>query len=108
MHLDLTIDTTQKINVAVTNPGDNPPVWTVQGGNATLQVAADGLSADLISPDFPDESTISVTGTRGGQPISDSITLTVVPAPPGQDFGLVAGTPVPKNQTFGAGARKKK
>src|SRR6266849_4435733 len=97
MHLDLQIDTTQKINVAVTNPGDAPPVWAVDSGDSTILVAADALSADLISSDVPSVTTYSVKGSRGGVLISDSITLTVVAAPPGQDFGLVAGQPVPKN-----------
>jgi len=99
MHLDLLIDTTQKINLTVTNPGDAAPIWTVESGDSTILVQPDGLSADLISSDFPGETIYSVRGTRAGAPINDSITLTVMAAPPGQDFGLVAGLPVPKNAT---------
>lgn len=97
MHLDIQIDVTQKIPLTITKPGDAAPVWTIEDGPSTINTASDGLAAELISSDFPSETTYSVTGTRGGKPINDSITLTVVEAPPGEDFGLVAGSPVPKN-----------
>lgn len=97
MHLDIQIDVTQKIPLTITKPGDAAPVWTIEDGPSTINTASDGLAAELISSDFPSETTYSVTGTRNGKPINDSITLTVVEAPPGEDFGLVAGAPVPKN-----------
>jgi hypothetical protein len=104
-HFNLTIDTTQKINVTLTNPGDNPPTWTVESGDSTIVVAPDSLSADFVSSDFPGDTVISVTGTRGGALVNDSFTLTVIEAPPAQSFDPIFGTPVPKNQTFGAGKR---
>ena len=108
MHIDIQIDTTQKVNITLTNPGDNPPTWAIESGDSTIKVADDGLSADFISSDFPGETVYSVKGTRGGALVSDSFTLTVVEAPPEQSFNPVVGTPVPKNVTFGAGARSKK
>jgi hypothetical protein len=108
MHLDNQIDTTQGINITLTTPGDNPPVWAVETGDSTLRVAADGLSADFISSDFPGETTYSVKGTRGGALVNDSFTLTVVEAPAEQSFNPVVGTPFPKNAPLGTGARAKK
>jgi hypothetical protein len=106
-HFNLQVDTTQKINVTLTNPGDGPPVWAVESGDSTLQQISD-LSADFVSADVPGETIYSVKGTRGGALVSDSFTLTVVPAPPEQSFDPIFGTPVPKNATAGAGARAKK
>ena len=107
MNLNLTINDEQKVNVTI-NPVDadgnavslvGAPVWTVTSGDATLAVAADGLSAFVISGAVGIASVITVVGqgdpTVGVDPVTDTITLTVTAAE-ATDLGLTAAPPVLK------------
>jgi hypothetical protein len=100
----ITITDEQKVNLTLqpTTQGGKPaqvdgvPTWEVTGGDATLEVAADGMSAYLISGAANTNSTIEVTADadlgEGMQEITDTIDLAVVAANASQ-LGLVAGTP---------------
>lgn len=99
----ITITNEQKVQVTLApmteagNPAtlDGAPVWAVTAGDATLEVAEDGLSAYLISGE-PGNSVITVTADadlgEGVVNIVDTIDLAVVPASASQ-LGLLAGTP---------------
>ncbi len=105
--LDLTITNEQKISISVkpvTATGkpaalDGAPTWTVQSGDSAVSVAADGLSASLISADTPGDTTYLVEADAdlgsGVETISDTITLHVLGAN-ASNLGLVAGTAEPK------------
>lgn len=105
--LELDITTEQKRNVVITprtavgNPAslDGAPSWTVASGNCTLEIAPDGLSADIISADTPGESMIVIEADAdlgaGFVPISDSIKM-VVNGAMAVSLGLTAGPAVPK------------
>lgn len=106
--LDVTIDTTQQVQVTL-KPVDaagapftlaSPPSWTVTAGIATVVVAPDGLSAQLVSSDTPGDSLFTVKDTSPGGTLSDTITLHVdqaTPPPPVlASFGLVQGAVTPK------------
>jgi len=104
--LELTITDEQKVKVTltpVTSSGkpakvDGFPTWAVSTGDATLDVAADGLSAFLISGNLGD-STIIVDADAdlggGVESIQASITLHVEGAK-ATSLGLVAEAPVSK------------
>lgn len=70
---------------AAGNPAvlDGAPVWTLNGGDATLEIAEDGMSAYLISGS-PLQNSINVTGDgdlgEGVVTISEDILYNVVPA----------------------------
>ena len=71
-------------------------VWAVSEGDATVEPAADGLSAYLISGVENVVSTVTVTADgdlgEGVKTLTDSVTLTVVAA--GADtLGFTAGEP---------------
>lgn len=105
--LELTITNEQKIRVTLSPktdtgkpaPLDGVPTWEIVTGNATLAVAADGLSADLISADDPGDSQVLVKADanigEGVEEISDVISLRVVGAT-AKNLGLSAGQPEPK------------
>lgn len=105
--LELTITNEQKVNVqlhpvtAAGNPApvDGAPQWSVVSGNATVQAASDGMSADLISSDDPGDTVFMVTADadlgEGVEPISDTITLHTQHANAAA-LGLTASDPVPK------------
>ena len=107
MPLDLTITNEQKIQVTlnpVTATGrtaklDGPPTWSVTSGNSTLDVAADGLSAFLVSADNPGDTEFLVKADAdlgsGVEEVSDVIRLSVAGAR-AANLGLTAGTPVAK------------
>lgn len=107
MPLDLTITNEQKIEVTlapVTATGrpavlDGAPEWSVISGNSTLEVAADGKSAFLVSADDPGDTQFLVKADadlgEGKEEISDTIRLTVAGAR-AANLGLTAGTPVAK------------
>lgn len=107
MPLDLTISNEQKIQITlapITDTGrkaklDGVPAWSVINGTATLDVAADGLSAFLISGDDPGDSDflVSADADLGGgvTEISDTIRLHVAGAQ-AKNLGLTAGAPVAK------------
>lgn len=99
----LTITNEQKITVTLNpttlagNPAtlDGAPVWEALGdGDATIEVAPDGLSATLISGEANINSTFRVTadGVPGEEVgvLTEDITLAVVPAS-ASSLGLVAG-----------------
>lgn len=103
----ITITNEQKVEVTLAptteagNPAtlDGAPVWTVVSGDATLEVAADGLSAFLVSGAADVNSVIEVTADadlgEGVVTLTDTIDLAVVAAEASR-LGLVAGTPVLK------------
>jgi hypothetical protein len=120
MPLDLTIDNTQQVVVTLA-PSDasgapvvlkTPPSWVITAGISTMTVAADGLSATLISSDTAGDSLFTVTDTTPGVTLSDAVTLHVdlvtPPPPPEASLGLTAGTPTPKNPIIAGGAPVKK
>jgi len=99
-----TITSEEKIPVtlapltAAGNPAtvDGVPVWAVAEGDATLEVAADGLSAYLISGAANVVSSVTVTADadlgEGVTNLSEVVTLTVV-APSAALLGATAGAP---------------
>lgn len=105
--LEITITNEQQVNVQlkpVTLTGkpakvDGVPTWTVQSGDSKVNVAADGLSADLVSSDTPGDTEILVEADakigEGVENISDIIRLSVAGAN-AANLGLVAGTPTAK------------
>lgn len=107
MPLDLTCTNEEKIQVTlapVTSTGkpaklDGAPTWTVIDGNSTLDVAADGLSAFLVSADDPGDSNFLVKADAdlgsGVTEVSDTIRLSVAGAQ-AKSLGLTAAAPVPK------------
>lgn len=107
MPLELKITNEQKIKVTLTpktdtgKPAvlDGVPTWEVVSGNSTVVVAADGLSADLVSADDPGDTQFLVKADadigEGVEEISDIISLSVVGAT-AKNLGLTAGQPEPK------------
>ncbi len=105
--LEIKITNEEQVNVAlkpVTSTGkaaklDGVPTWTVQSGDSKVTVAADGLSADLVSSDTPGDTEILVEADanlgEGVESISDIIRLSVAGAN-AANLGLVAGTPTAK------------
>ena len=103
----ITITNEQKVQVtlapttAAGNPAilDGAPVWAVASGDATLEVAADGLSAFLVSGAADVTSQITVTADAdlgaGVTTLTDVIDLAVVAAQ-ASALGLVTGTPILK------------
>jgi hypothetical protein len=80
-------------------PVDGVPVWTVIDGDVTLDVAADGLSANVISgaPDVVSHVGLSADADPGTgvQTITDTIECHVS-HPLATNLGLTADAPVPK------------
>jgi hypothetical protein len=78
---------------------DGVPTWTVVSGDSTVTVAADGLSAELVSSDTPGDTTYLVEADAdlgtGVENIQATITLTVEGAR-ASNLGLVAGTAILK------------
>lgn len=71
--------------------------WTVQSGDATLDIAADGNSAFCISGTAGVTSTIQVSIINDiGNTISDTITYSVVANTTVVSLNLSAGAPVAK------------
>ena len=103
----ITITNEQKVQVTlqpVTEAGnpatlDGAPVWAVAEGDATLEVAEDGLSAFLVSGAADVNSTITVTADadlgEGVVALTDTITLAVVAAS-ASALGLVTGEAILK------------
>lgn len=100
----VTITNEQKVlmTLAPTTAAGNPavldgvPTWTVLEGDATVEVASDGMSAMLISGAADVNSKIEVVADAdlgtGIQTLSDVIDLAVVSAS-ASTLGLVAGQP---------------
>lgn len=105
--LEINITNEQQVNVVlhpVTETGrpaqvDGVPTWTVQSGDAAVNAASDGMSADLVSSDTPGDTQVLVEADAdlgsGVITISDIITLHVNHAN-AANLGLVAGDPTPK------------
>jgi len=105
--LDITISNEQKVKITltpVTDTGrpaklDGTPEWSVTSGSSTLDIAADGLSAFLVSADDPGDTEFLVKADAdlSGEivEISDMIRLHVAGAL-AKNLGLVAGKPEAK------------
>lgn len=109
--MNISITTEQKVNVKivpVTSTGkpaklDGKPTWTKLSpqdpDGATLVVAADGLSAFLVSSDVIGDTVFQVDADAdlgaGVETISAQITLSVVDAQ-ASSLGLTADSPIPK------------
>jgi hypothetical protein len=103
----ITITNEQKVLVtlapttAAGNPAtlDGTPVWTVVSGDATLEVAEDGLSAFLVSGAADVTSQVEVTADadlgEGVVTLTDVIDLAVVAAQ-ASALGLVVDTAILK------------
>lgn len=97
----------QKVNVTlnpVTLKGkpaklDGVPTWTVVSGDSTVEPAADGLSAELISSDTPGDTTFLIDADAdlgaGVEDLQETITLHVAGAR-AVNLGIVVGTPETK------------
>ena len=108
MPLELSLTNEQKVNVTVTpktqsgKPAklDGKPTWEVTSGGATLAVADDGLSADIISSDDDlSDSLVQISADadlgEGVETIADTVLVHTAGAN-ASNLGLVAGTPVLK------------
>ena len=100
--LDIKITNEEKVLVTITpttstnKPAtvDGAPTWTVQSGESVVSVAADGMSASLISSDTPGDTVILVEADadlgEGVETISDIIQLHVLGAG-AKNLGLSQG-----------------
>lgn len=78
---------------------DGKPTWEVVNGNATLDIAEDGLSAFLISEDTAGSSSIKVSADAdlgAGVRTIELILDYTYSNPEAAALGAVVGTPVPK------------
>lgn len=103
----ITITNEQKVQVTLNptteagNPGsiDGVPTWTVISGDATLEVAEDGMSAFLVSGAADVNSVIEVSADadlgEGVVPVTDTLDLAVVAASI-SSLGALVGTPILK------------
>lgn len=78
---------------------DGVPSWNVESGDATLDVASDGLSAFLISADNAGTASIRVSADadlgEGVRTIELILDYTYT-SPEAAALGATVGTPVPK------------
>lgn len=78
---------------------DGKPTWEITGGTATVVVADNGLSAEVVSGDVPGASTIVVSADvdlgSGVETIQDHIKIFVV-GNKATNLGLVASQFSPK------------
>jgi hypothetical protein len=110
MPATVSITTEQKVPVKLnitTETGkpakvDGKPTWEIITGNATVNVAEDGLSAEVVSSDDPGDTQILVKADanlgEGIEEISDILEVSVIGAS-AKNMGLQVGTPVPKEST---------
>jgi len=103
----ITITNEEKVQVTLApttvagNPAtlDGAPTWTIIEGDATLEVAADGLSAFLVSGAADVNSKVEVSADadlgEGVVTLTDTIDLAVVAAS-ASALGAVVATPVLK------------
>ncbi len=88
---------------------DGKPDWSQVDGDATMEVADDGMSATLISSDTPGVSNFLVAADadlgEGVTTITDTIELTVVD-PQASSLGLSADDAVDKDAVNPATKRK--
>jgi hypothetical protein len=107
MALELNITNEQKQRVTITplsaagKPAliDGIPTWTVSAGDSTVDVAADGLSAFLVSSENPGDTVVLVQADAdlgaGIETIADTINLHVAGAR-AANLGLASEAPVAK------------
>lgn len=108
MPLELSLTNEQKVNVTVTpktqsgKPAklDGKPAWEVTSGGATLAVADDGLSADIISSDDDlSDSLVQISADadlgEGVETIADTVLVHTAGAN-ASNLGLSASAPVLK------------
>lgn len=107
--IDVTISNSEKIQATLTPttkpPASKPakldgiPTWTVSIGDSTLDVAADGLSAFLVSSDSPGETVVLIEADAdlgsGVITISDTIKLSVT-GENAENLGVTLASAVPK------------
>lgn len=101
---EIRITNEQKVKVTLTpktgagKPAklDGKPTWTVSSGDSTVEVADDGMSAELVSSDTPGETMFVVEADadigEGVETITDAIKLTVEGAK-ATSLGLTVGEP---------------
>jgi len=107
MPVEITLTNEQKV-VATLHPVtatgrpaalDGVPVWSVVSGNGTVVPAADGLSAELVTPDEPGDTTYLVDADAdlgsGVEDLQDTITCHTTGAN-AKNLGITLGTPVAK------------
>lgn len=107
MPSEVTITNEQKIKATLNPktatgkpaPLDGVPKWSKVSGDSDIVVAADGLSADLVSADTPGDTTYLVEADAdlgaGVENIQDTVTLHVQGAR-AANLGLTLGTPETK------------
>ena len=79
---------------------DGKPNWEVVSGNATIDVAENGLSAFVVSEDTAGSSVIKVSADAdlgAGIRTNEEIINYTYSNPEAAALGVVAGTPVPKS-----------
>lgn len=100
MLVTITNEQKVKLTLAPKTDAQNPAtvenaVWEVTSGDATLEVAEDGLSAYAISGEANVNSVITVTADKiigeGVENLTDTVDLAVVAAA-ASSLGLVIGT----------------
>lgn len=78
---------------------DGAPKWTVVSGDGTVVPADDGLSATLVTPDLPGDTTYLVDADAdlgsGVEDLQDTITVHTTGAN-AKNLGIALGTPVAK------------
>lgn len=108
MPIETSITNEQKVKVTLhpMSQGGNPepienPEWSVISGDSTLEVADDGLSAELISSDTPGDTLFMVQADAqigdGTQEVQDTILCHVTGAN-AASLGMEVGTPEIKDQ----------
>jgi len=105
MKITITNEQQVLVTLAPVTPGGHPaqldgvPTWEILSGNSTMNVAADGKSATLISADDPGDTEILIKADadlgEGVVEISDVIQLSVAGAQ-AASLGLTVGEPMPK------------
>lgn len=105
MQITITNEEKVLVTLAPTTAAGNPatldgiPTWEVTSGDATLEIAEDGLSAFLVSGAVAGTSTITLTADadlgEGVVNLTESIDL-VVTLPLANVLGLVVAAPVLK------------
>jgi hypothetical protein len=110
MPLDVTSTTEEKVKLhiaPVTSTGkpaavDGIPVWSIIEGGATIEAAADGLSADVISED---NAGTSVWNVQADADLGEGVVFIedggsyVYNNPMAASMGTTADAPVPKGTT---------
>jgi hypothetical protein len=110
MQYEQTINNTQKLPAVATKFQDDgsPPTWAVTSGNSTVEPDPSNPDAVFLrSEDDAGDTTFSVSGTRGGNFVTDTVLLHVTSVPPEDDFGVTFGAAIPKNPPVSARPRRR-